>query len=79
VTFPGSGRLLKKHEILASSFDKLRMRLRVFNDLDLMVSLSRFGGLTVRPCAASLFQQPANLMLRANFNSMTWGDLRRYL
>ncbi|MGA9547139.1 MAG: hypothetical protein WBS14_05590 [Rhodomicrobium sp.] len=33
-------RLLKKHEILASSFDKLRMRSRVFKGLALMVSLS---------------------------------------
>jgi hypothetical protein len=46
-------RLLKKHEILASSFDKLRMRLRVISGLALMVSLSRFGGLTVRPWATS--------------------------
>jgi hypothetical protein len=71
VTFPGAGRLLKKHEILASSFDKLRMRLSVFNDLDLMVSLSNHG--------QHRFQQPANLVLRASFNSMIWGDLRRYL
>src|SRR5271166_807156 len=42
--------------ILASSFDRLRMRSRVFNGLILMVSLSRFGGLTVRPWATSLFQ-----------------------
>jgi len=36
-------RLLKKHEILASSFDRLRMRSRVFNGLALMVSLSNHG------------------------------------
>jgi hypothetical protein len=36
-------RLLKKPEILASSFDKLRMRLSVFNELILMVSLSNHG------------------------------------
>jgi Na+-translocating ferredoxin:NAD+ oxidoreductase RnfE subunit len=34
-----ASRLAKKHEILASSFDKLRMRLGVFNELILMVSL----------------------------------------
>jgi hypothetical protein len=45
----------KKARNLASSFDKLGMRLSVFNGLDLMVSLSRFGGLTVRPWAASFF------------------------
>jgi hypothetical protein len=38
-----------------ASFDKLRMRLSVFNELSLMVSLSRFGGLTVRPWATALF------------------------
>ncbi len=32
--------MLKKHEILASSFDRLRMRSSVFNGLALMVSLS---------------------------------------
>jgi hypothetical protein len=32
-------------EIAASSFDKLRMRLSVFSELILMVSLSWFGGL----------------------------------
>jgi hypothetical protein len=35
--------LLKKPEILASSFGKLRMRLSVFNELILMVSLSNHG------------------------------------
>jgi hypothetical protein len=38
-----SGSLLKKPESLASSFDKLRMRLSVFNELILMVSLSNHG------------------------------------
>jgi hypothetical protein len=33
----------EKAEILASSFDKLRMRLSVFNGLILMVSLSNHG------------------------------------
>ncbi len=47
--------MLKKHEIVASSFDKLRMRVGDFNGLGLMASLSRFGGLTVRPWAASFF------------------------
>ena len=46
---------LKKAEGQAASFDKLRTRSSDFNDLGLMVSLSRFGGLTVRPWAASLF------------------------
>jgi len=41
--FPRHSRLLKKHEILASSFDKLRMRPRIFNGLILMVSLSNHG------------------------------------
>jgi hypothetical protein len=44
-------RLLKNAEIPASSFDRLRMRWSDFNGLDLMVSLSRFDGLTVRPWA----------------------------
>jgi hypothetical protein len=48
-----ASRPLKKQEILAPSFDKLRMRLRVFNGLALMVSLSRFVGLTVRPWVTS--------------------------
>jgi hypothetical protein len=52
---PEISRSLKKREIWASSFDKLRMRLSVFNELILMVSLSRFGGLTVRPWATSFF------------------------
>jgi hypothetical protein len=47
--------MLKNAEIRASSFDKLRMSESDFNGLDLMVSLSRFGGLTVRPWAASFF------------------------
>jgi hypothetical protein len=47
--------MLKNAEIPASSFDRLRMRWSDFNGLDLMVSLSRFGGLTVRPWAASFF------------------------
>jgi hypothetical protein len=46
---------LKKAEIQAASFDKLRIRSSDFNGLGLMVRLSRFGGLTVRPWAASLF------------------------
>jgi hypothetical protein len=46
---------LKKAESQAASFDKLRMRSSDFNGLDLMVCLSRFDGLTVRPWAASLF------------------------
>ena len=46
---------LKKTKSQAASFDKLRMRSSDFNNLDLMVSLSRSGGLTVRPWAASLF------------------------
>jgi hypothetical protein len=50
-------RQLKKHEILAPSFDKLRMRLRVINEFILMVSLSRFGGLTVRPWATPFFSR----------------------
>jgi hypothetical protein len=33
-------RPLEEHEILASSFDKLRMRPRVFNGLALMAELS---------------------------------------
>jgi hypothetical protein len=41
--FPRRSRLLKKREILASSFDRLRMRSRVFNGLILMVSLSNHG------------------------------------
>jgi hypothetical protein len=45
--------MLKKTEIVAPSFDKLRMRQSDFNGLDLMVGLSRFGGLTVRPRATS--------------------------
>jgi hypothetical protein len=45
-------RMLKKAKIQTSSFDRLRIRLSVFNALILMVSLSRFGGLTVRPWAA---------------------------
>jgi hypothetical protein len=36
-------RLLKKYEILSSSFDRLRMRSRVFDGLALMVSLSNHG------------------------------------
>jgi hypothetical protein len=44
--------MLKKAEFQASSFDRLRMRASDFNELILMVSLSRFGGLTVRPWAA---------------------------
>jgi hypothetical protein len=47
--------MLKKAEIQTSSFDRLRMRWSDFNGLDLMVSLSRFGGLTVGPWAASFF------------------------
>jgi hypothetical protein len=42
----------EKNEGLASSFDRLRMRSSAFNELILMVSVSRFGGLTVRPWAA---------------------------
>jgi len=41
--FPRHSGLLKKYEILASSFDRLRMRPRVFNGLILMVSLSNHG------------------------------------
>ncbi len=60
--------MLKKHEIVASSFDKLRMRVSDFNGLDLMVSLSRFGALIVRPWAASfvsglLKEEPLQLAL----------------
>jgi len=35
--------MLKKVEISASSFDKLRMRVSDFKGLDLMVSLSNHG------------------------------------
>jgi len=35
--------MLKKAEIRASSFDRLRMRQSGFNGLDLMVSLSNHG------------------------------------
>src|SRR5271165_7412109 len=38
-------------------FEVTRMRSRVFNGLALVVSLSRFGGLTVRPWAASFFSR----------------------
>ena len=38
-----ASRPLKKQEILASSFDRLRMRSLVFNGLALMVSLSNHG------------------------------------
>jgi hypothetical protein len=37
------------------SVDRLRMRASDFNGLDLMVTLSRFGGLTVRPWATMFF------------------------
>jgi hypothetical protein len=47
---------MKKVEIQAASFDKLRMRWSDFNGLDLMVSSSRFGGLTLRPWATSFFR-----------------------
>ncbi len=46
---------VRKAEILAPSFDKLRMRSSDINGLHLMVRLSRFGRLTVRPWAASFF------------------------
>ncbi len=47
--------MLKKAETEALSFDKLRMRPSDINGLDLMGSLSRFDGLTVRPWAATFF------------------------
>jgi hypothetical protein len=50
-----ASRMLKKVEFHALSFDRLRRRPSDFNGLDLMVTLSRFGGLTVRPWAASFF------------------------
>jgi len=43
-----------------TAFGLLTMRVSDFNGLDLMVSLSRFDGLTVRPWAASFF----NVMLK---------------
>ena len=51
--WPGRfSRLLKKVEIRASSFDRLRMRLSDFSGLDLMVSLSNHG--------PHLFQRPVS-------------------
>ena len=57
-----SRRMLKKAETVASSFDRLRMRLRQAQDEDECIqglrphgALSRFGGLTVRPWATSFF------------------------
>jgi hypothetical protein len=47
--------LLTKAEILTQSFDKLRMGSSGIKDLGLMVSLPRFGKLTMRPWAASFF------------------------
>jgi hypothetical protein len=43
------------HPATSSSFDRLSMRWSDFNGLDLRVSLSRFGALTVRPWATSFF------------------------
>ena len=38
-----TGRLLKKHEILASWFDKLTMRFKPLKSLGLILSLSKDG------------------------------------
>ena len=63
------------------------MRWSDFNGLNLMVSLSRFGRLTVRPWAASfvsgLLTQRArravsNLDLRAEFHHPFGGDLEKF-
>jgi hypothetical protein len=49
-------------------FSSYKDEAEYFNGLDLMVSLSRFGGLTVRPWAASLFQQRTGLEMRYSFS-----------
>jgi len=66
----GSRRLLKKAEIQAPSFDRLRMRASDFNGLDLMVSSSRFGGLTVRPWATSFFRSLLESRARAAISTI---------
>jgi hypothetical protein len=48
-------RMLKSTKSWLHPSTSSRMRVRDFNGLDFMASLSRFGGLTVRPWAASFF------------------------
>jgi hypothetical protein len=71
---PFQGGLLKKHEILASSFDKLRMRLRQAQDeVACFQRLSPHGEL-VEPWATSVFRHPASFLF-SNVGSGFYADV----